>query len=143
MSSVHGRAVLHRGEVVGIGIDVVEFDEVRANLSNLGDRYLHRVFTDAELNSSMSSEDPVPQLAAVFAAKEATLKAMHIETLRPPWTSIEVLVGQRSAPVNLLGPARELATRTKVDLVTVSTTCDIHKAAAVAVATAKPVEFAQ
>jgi holo-[acyl-carrier protein] synthase len=136
MSFLDQPPVAERGEVVGIGIDMVELEEVRHNIDTLGDRYLHRVFTQGELGRCRHHQDPVPQLATVFAAKEATLKALRTEGAQPPWTSIEVLHrGGESTEVRLSGAAIELAHSRRVELVTVSTTCDSQKAAAVAVAT--------
>lgn len=129
-----------RGEVVGIGIDMVELEEVRSSLGALGDRYLRRLFSEAELSTCLARKDPVPYLAAAFAAKEATLKAMHVEEAQPPWTSIEVIAGGTPAVVRLIGPAKQLAETHQVEMVTVSTTCDSTKAAAVAVATG-PVDW--
>lgn len=125
-----------RGEVVGIGIDMVDVEEVRRNIDSMGDKYLRRVFTEAELASTQGHGDPARHLATLFAAKEATLKALHTEGAQPPWTSMEVLgrCGQ-SCEVYLRGPAAALADGNGVKMVTVSTTCDEGKAAAVAVAT--------
>ena len=61
--------------VVGIGVDLVECDRIQKSLDRFGDRFLKRVFTDGEIEYSMSMKFPARHLAARFAAKEAVSKA--------------------------------------------------------------------
>ena len=57
-----------------------------------GDRFLHRVFTDGEIAYCKRHRDPVPSLAARFAAKEATMKALGTGHSRGVlWKDIEVV----------------------------------------------------
>jgi holo-[acyl-carrier protein] synthase len=57
-----------------------------------GDRFLRRVFTDAEIAYCTRQRDPVPSLAGRFAAKEATMKALGTGHSRGVlWKDIEVL----------------------------------------------------
>lgn len=65
---------------VRIGMDLVEISEVARSISDFGDRYLRRVFAEHELLGCRThSGDPdVERLAARFAAKEATIKALDI-----------------------------------------------------------------
>ena len=76
--------------VAGVGIDLTHVSDVRESIRVFGDRYLSRIFTERELADCRTSADPVPRLAARFAAKEAALKALRVEGPRPPWTSMEV-----------------------------------------------------
>jgi holo-[acyl-carrier protein] synthase len=62
--------------IVGVGIDVVEVARLAVALSRHGDRFVERVFTDAEQAACASRGDRVLALAARFAAKEACLKAL-------------------------------------------------------------------
>ena len=62
--------------VRGIGIDVVQLDRVKGSLERFGARFEARVFTAAELEYSRRHKDPLPHLAARFAAKEAAFKAI-------------------------------------------------------------------
>ena len=56
-----------------------------------GERFLHRVFTDAEVAYCTRQRDPVPSLAGRFAAKEATMKALGTGHTRGVlWRDIEV-----------------------------------------------------
>src|SRR5437762_10435237 len=61
--------------VLGIGVDLVECARIQQSLDRFGDRFLHRVFTDGEIEYSMSMKFPARHLAARFAAKEAVSKA--------------------------------------------------------------------
>lgn len=62
--------------VRGVGIDVVQVDRIKGSLERFGARFEARVFTDAELEYSRRHKDPLPHLAARFAAKEAAFKAI-------------------------------------------------------------------
>jgi holo-[acyl-carrier protein] synthase len=61
--------------VLGIGVDLVECSRIDRSLERFGERFLHRVFTDGEIEYSMSMKFPARHLAARFAAKEAVSKA--------------------------------------------------------------------
>ena len=61
--------------VLGIGVDLVECARIQRSMDRFGDRFLHRVFTDGEIEYSMSMKFPARHLAARFAAKEAVSKA--------------------------------------------------------------------
>ena len=67
-----------RGSVViGIGVDAVDVPRFRATLSRTPS-LRDRVFTDEELIPLADRSDPVPSLAARFAAREAVMKAMGV-----------------------------------------------------------------
>jgi len=61
--------------VLGIGVDLVECARIQRSIDRFGDRFLHRVFTNGEIEYSMSMKFPARHLAARFAAKEAVSKA--------------------------------------------------------------------
>lgn len=62
--------------VRGIGIDVVKVERIVHALERFGARMEARLFTDAELAYCRAHKDPLPHLAARFAAKEAASKAL-------------------------------------------------------------------
>src|SRR5258707_786032 len=62
--------------ILGLGFDATDIPRVREVFGRYGDRFLHRVFTDGEIAYCTRHRDPVPSLAARFAAKEATMKAL-------------------------------------------------------------------
>jgi len=63
--------------VLGIGVDLVENARIEHSLDRFGERFLHRVFTDGEIEYSQSMKYPARHLAARFAAKEAVSKALR------------------------------------------------------------------
>ncbi len=78
--------------IVAIGLDAADIPRVDATLRRFGDRFLHRVFTDAEIAYCLRHRDPAPHLAARFAAKEAAMKALgtgHAQGVL--WRDIEVV----------------------------------------------------
>src|SRR2546422_10467719 len=62
--------------VRGIGVDVVKVERLIQALERFGRRMEARLFTDAELEYCRRHKDPLPHLAARFAAKEAAFKAI-------------------------------------------------------------------
>jgi holo-[acyl-carrier protein] synthase len=125
------------GDLVSVGVDLASVAEVRQSLHDFGERFLHRVFTPAELADCSVSRDPVPRLAARFAAKEATIKALKVDGPQPPWTSMAV----RRHPsgwcdMHLTGHAARLAEQRGIGTLAVSLSHDGDVAAAIVVATA-------
>jgi holo-[acyl-carrier protein] synthase len=72
------------------GCDVISVGDVADSLDRFGDRYLHRVFTHAEIEDCDGPEQ-VSRLAARFAAKEATIKAFAEPGAAFPLQEIEVV----------------------------------------------------
>jgi holo-[acyl-carrier protein] synthase len=109
--------------IIGIGIDATEIDRVRDLARRYGDRFLGRVYTEAELAYCQRHRDPAPSLAARFAAKEAAMKALGTGYARGVhWRDLEVLRhggppqlalhGAAAARLQALGGNRALLTLT-------------------------------
>jgi holo-[acyl-carrier protein] synthase len=81
------------------GIDIVELDRVARVLARHPERFLARVFTPAEVAHCRGR---LPELAARFAAKEATMKALGTGARGIAWRDIEVLPNRRGKPLLLL-----------------------------------------
>ena len=96
--------------VRGIGIDLVHIARMRQVLDRWKDRFLRRVFTDAEIAYCQRRRDPIPHFAARFAAKEAGLKALGTGlSLGIHWRELEVRRARGQAPVLVLsGRAQEI-----------------------------------
>jgi holo-[acyl-carrier protein] synthase len=74
--------------IVAIGTDIVSLERIRKILeSDSRERFLERTFAPVELEYALSKSDPVPSLAARFAAKEAFQKCW-LET--HAWTDVWV-----------------------------------------------------
>ena len=86
--------------VVGIGLDLVKIDRVRALAERWQERFLNRVFTEAERQHCLRKASPYASLAGRFAVKEALLKALGtgwISGIR--WVDIQVLNDSSGRPV--------------------------------------------
>jgi len=95
--------------VRGIGIDVCKVDRIAESLRRFGERMERRLFTPEELAYCRGFKDPLPHLAARFAAKEAASKALGTGIAGGiGWTQIEVLQpGGRVPLLRLSGAALE------------------------------------
>ncbi len=115
-----------------VGCDVVSLSEVAQSLQTFGDRYVRKVFTDAEAGYC-TGPDRVARFAARFAAKEAVIKALRITDHATPLREIEVVSNDPVPALRLHGSIREIAERSGYATWTVSlshTTC--HAVALVA-----------
>lgn len=62
--------------ILGIGTDLANIDRIAGVLARHGDRFRHRVFTDAERARAARRADEAGTLAKRWAAKEACSKAL-------------------------------------------------------------------
>lgn len=63
--------------VIGIGVDLVDIERFRRSLQRTPSMRT-RLFTDVELAYVAPKLDPVPSLAARFAAREALMKSLGV-----------------------------------------------------------------
>src|SRR5215218_3847257 len=92
---------------VAVGIDTIEIARIRRTLADFGDRFLRRVYTERERERYGTR---ISELAARFAAKEATSKALGTGIRGIRWREMEVLSNRRGKPVLILhGSAAERA----------------------------------
>ena len=61
--------------ILGVGIDLIEVERIRASYERFGERFVNRILHPAEISYCLSHKEPLPFLAARFAAKEAISKA--------------------------------------------------------------------
>lgn len=64
------------GDVISIGIDIVDLERVRKLCADGNRSFAERICTAKELEYCYKHSDPAPSLAARFAAKEAVAKAL-------------------------------------------------------------------
>ena len=95
--------------MLGIGTDLVEVNQIRVALERQpGLR--ERLFTESEWAYAVRHRDPMPHLAARFAAKEAVMKALGVGIGAVSFTDIEVVRDIGGKPsVELAGRAARLA----------------------------------
>jgi len=95
--------------MIGLGIDAVEIDRFRRVLERRPGLAV-RLFTDAERAYGDCSADPVPRLAARFAAKEAAMKALGVGLGAFAFHDVEVVKADSGAPsLRVSGAAAVLA----------------------------------
>ena len=93
-----------------IGIDIIEIERIELAIKRWRKRFLNRIYTDAELNTS---GDKVSALASRFAGKEAVMKALGTGIKGVGWRDIEILSNSDGKPLvrlygNALNKAKEL-----------------------------------
>src|SRR5690349_177244 len=87
--------------IIGLGLDATDIDRVADTLARYGDRFLRRIFTEAEVAYCTRRRVPAIHLAGRFAAKEATMKALGTGRSQGVlWRDVEV-VRQRGGPPHL------------------------------------------
>jgi holo-[acyl-carrier protein] synthase len=119
---------------VGVGIDLVDVARLESVLRRRP-RVADRVFTDHERDSRATGSRAVQRLAARFAAKEATMKALGVGIGAFPMREVEVVVAEDGRPSLVLhGTAHAHARRVGVRSLSVSLTHTSTLAAAVVVA---------
>lgn len=97
-------------EGVSIGVDIVEIERIGRTLTRFGERFLRRVYTEAEIAYCRGKPS---RLAARFAAKEAVAKALGVGIFWREgvyWRDVEVTRDRRGKPgIRLSGGALERA----------------------------------
>lgn len=119
--------------MIGIGIDAVELDRFDSVLRRRP-RVAERLFTDGERTAMARRTNPMPGLAARFAAKEAVLKALGVGIGAFPWHDVEVVGAGEAPTLRLTGRAATLAAELGVASWRLSLTHTERTAHAVAVA---------
>src|SRR5471030_393347 len=74
----HERGACRRGRrvIIGIGNDLVDIRRIEKSLARFGDRFVQRIFTEAEQKRSEGRATRAASYAKRFAAKEACSKAL-------------------------------------------------------------------
>ena len=131
--------------VVGVGVDLVQIARIRRAMERWQDRFLRRVFTPDEVAYALRRRDPAEHLAARFAAKEATLKALGTGlTMGVRWREMEVRRARGQRPtLALSGRAAALGAARGVQTLHVSLTHDGDYAVAQVVAEGDPADIGQ
>ena len=91
------------------GVDIIEISRIKRVLDRYAQRFLDRVYTEGEI---VYCRGRAPNLAARFAAKEATMKALGTGVRGVGWKDIEITRRESGAPGVLLhGRAQRRARR--------------------------------
>ncbi len=82
-----------------IGTDVVELDHFTGVVNGSRPGFLERLFTQREIEHCERFKDRMASYAAIFAAKEAFLKALRVGVAPGiRWTDVEVVHERSGAP---------------------------------------------
>jgi len=110
--------------IVGTGIDICEVARVGDAIERFGQRFLKRVFTEAERAYCESKRNRIERYAARFAAKEAAMKAIGTGLRRGvTWQDFEVSREPGGRPTILIrGKAAEFAAKLGMKRVALSIT---------------------
>ncbi len=110
--------------IIGTGIDLVEVPRILRSIERFGDRFLRRIFTDAEIAYCRARASSAESFAARFAAKEAGAKALGTGIQHGvSWKELEVRRAPGSRPTLVLsGRARAIAGQLGVTRVSLSLT---------------------
>lgn len=101
--------------MIGLGTDVVDLARFRTVLARTP-AIESRLFTAGERAVAAGRRDPVPALAARFAAKEAVMKALGVGLGAFDWHDVEVRREPSGRPsLHLRGRAAALAAQAGVD----------------------------
>ena len=78
--------------IIGLGVDATEIDRIAATIERYGDRFIRRVFTDAEIAYCTRRRVPAVHFAGRFAAKEAGMKALGTgHSQHVLWRDVEII----------------------------------------------------
>jgi len=61
--------------IKGIGMDLAEINRIQKNWERYGMKFAEKILTEQEIEQ-LPEKTPVPRLAALFAGKEAAVKAL-------------------------------------------------------------------
>ncbi len=85
--------------VLGIGVDIIEIHRIQESHLRVGERFLEKIFTPAEIEYCFSRATAYQHLAARFAAKEAIAKCLtNVWKTPTSWTDIEITNSESGAP---------------------------------------------
>ena len=118
--------------IAGSGIDIVAIARFKKAKKKWGKNFLHKIFTDNEIDYSRRKRFQDQHFAARFAAKEAVLKAFgdKLSSIHN-WRDIEILNDKSGKPfIRFHKSAKKLKAREKIDDVIISMShCKDHAVA--------------
>ena len=90
---------MHQHKIQGIGIDIIEVERIRQLSLKWGSKFERRVYTPQELAYCGNTPTRYGRLAARFAAKEATLKALGTGlSVGMYWQDVEICADTAGKP---------------------------------------------
>ncbi len=94
--------------ILGIGTDLCDIRRIERSIGKFGDRFLNRIFTQAERDYCESKSGRASYYAKRFAGKEAAAKALGREdTGALSWHDVEIVNAPSGLPqITLRGGAK-------------------------------------
>jgi holo-[acyl-carrier protein] synthase len=94
-------------DIHGIGTEIIECLRVGRMIERHGEVFLQRIYTDREIRYCQSRRRATEHFTALWAVKEAVLKALGIRWRQGmEWTDVEVVHQLGSSPLETRGQAR-------------------------------------
>ena len=90
----------------GIGTDIEDIARFRKLNPQEHQNFLHKIYTQKELDYCFSKEYPARHLAVRFSGKEAIIKALNNFPITLHYQDIEILCSVEGAPRVLLNPEK-------------------------------------
>ncbi len=116
--------------IIGIGVDSIEISRVARSIKRRPG-LLQRLFTSREISQLPGGTKEFSRMAAIFAAKEAALKALGTGLAGQSWQNIEVLHRPDGRPDLILqGKTLMMANKLGVKRIHLSLTHDRRRAVA-------------
>jgi holo-[acyl-carrier protein] synthase len=108
--------------IVSCGVDICETERIEEMITEHGERFLKRTFTEDELSYSLGRPRRAEHLAGRFAAKEAAMKALGTGWASGiSWLDVSVSILPSGEPrVALLGRAAEVAVERGIERLHIS-----------------------
>ena len=101
-----------------IGVDIIEIARIEEAVTNWGERFLNRIYTESELQLCRKN---LSALAVRFASKEAVMKLLGTGIRGVSWKEIETLAYPSGKPlVNLYGKAQAKAEELQLKEIAIS-----------------------
>lgn len=121
--------------ILGIGTDLAEVHRIQKSIDRYGDRFLKRIYTEAEIAYASRKANAAERFAARFAAKEAGMKALGTGLRHGiTWKDFEVFNEPSGRPgLRLHGAALEIATKMGARRISLSLTHTVELAMAVVI----------
>jgi holo-[acyl-carrier protein] synthase len=122
--------------VIRIGTDICSLKRIEEAYARFGDRFLAKIFTDAEIRFVLSEPpNTVTRIAGRFAAKEAVSKTLGTGWRGVNWKEVEILREPSGEPViTLTGRAKAVAERRSLETWQVSISHEREYAVAMVIA---------
>jgi holo-[acyl-carrier protein] synthase len=110
--------------ILGTGVDLAEVDRIRDAIGRHGDRFVRRIYTEAEIAYVERKANRFERYAGRFAAKEAGMKAIGTGWKRGvSWQDFEVSNLPSGRPtLRLRGEAARIAEKMGVKSISLSIT---------------------